>query len=718
MASSTVDPITFEVIRHNLWNINIEHGELLARASGSLIVAHGRDLNPCILTAEGEYVFVGPYVQILASAADMAVRWLLEHEDVVGGIHPGDMFLTNDPWIGATHQLDVTLLCPVFVGDQLFCWVANSLHEVDLGGPTPGGMGSDVRDIFSEPCPIPPIKLVFEGELRRDLEAMYLRRSRLPELVGLDLHAGLSGNGTARNAIVALVERYGIETVRSVMQGIIDNSERAFLDRIGRLSKGTWRERGWLEQAFPGDRNVYPVQVNVTNGGDGLTFSNAGTHAQVGGLNSTFAGWRAALVNAVSVIFCYDMMCAIGGPLRRIGFDYESGTICTAEYPAAVANSTNFAIMLNVGLAANAISRMLISDPGQRDRMVTPAGSSTAPVSMLSGVNQHGDPWAGLHMEIPAGGIGAFATKDGIPTGGVLWSYGTRMPDAETEEQDRPILFLYRRQCVDSGGAGRWARGVGPVAAQVAHGTDSIRHDLAACGVAVPTGPGLFGGYPGCTSRVRQVLGSDLASWFQRGEIPSSIEQLAGEARELQPKSSGLIQRPGDVHEYRLCAGAGYGDPLLREATLVAEDVRLGYVSTEAAARLYGVVLHAGVPDLDATTALRTEIRQRRLGGASLRPMDPREGPRISEYLILDGDESIACRMCGEDMGPRNANYKERAATFVTSLQDAGALIVDPQMYIDAPMEYRQFSCPACGTLLETEIARSDAPVLRDIELR
>src|SRR5205814_1502556 len=82
-----------------------------------------------------------------------------------------------------------------------------------------------------------------------------------------------------------------------------------------------------------------------------------------------------------------------------------------------------------------------------------------APISMMSGLNQWGDEWAGLHMEIPAGALGAFSYKDGVPTGGVLWSFGTRMPDAEAEEQERPLLFLYRRELCDSAGDGRWSRG-------------------------------------------------------------------------------------------------------------------------------------------------------------------------------------------------------------------------------------------------------------------
>ena len=129
-----IDPVTFEVIKNNLWNINIEHGTTLIRTSGSLIVAHGRDLNPCILTEDAEYVFVGPYVQIITSAADMATKWVMKNLVENPGIRESDMFLSNDPWIGATHQMDVTLISPVFVGGKIFCWTVNTMHQNDVGG--------------------------------------------------------------------------------------------------------------------------------------------------------------------------------------------------------------------------------------------------------------------------------------------------------------------------------------------------------------------------------------------------------------------------------------------------------------------------------------------------------------------------------------------------------------------------------------------------------
>ncbi len=726
--AETIDPVTFEVIKNNLWNINIEHGTTLIRTSGSLIVAHGRDLNPCILTEDVEYVFAGPYVQIITSAADLATRWVMDNLADNPGIREGDMFLSNDPWIGATHQMDVTLICPVFVEGRIFCWTVNTMHQNDVGGVTPGGMSPEARDSFYEPVRISPVRIVEQGRLREDLEEMYLRQSRLPGMLGLDLRAAVSGNLVAQKRILELVNRYGAGVVKGVMRRIIDHAEKTFTKRLSKLPDGTWRARGYLEQALPGDRGIYPLVLTMRKTGASLVFETEGTHAQVGCLNSSFAGWRAGVINAVTNALLHDLQCALGGPLRRIRFDAPPGSLCTAEFPGAVANSTNFVIMLTVSLTAQVLGKMMISDENQRASICASGGSSNAPISGMSGINQHGEPWGGLHMEIPAGALGGFALNDGIPTGGTLWSYGTRMPDAETEEQDRPILFLYRSELKDSGGAGRWARGVGPVAAQITHGADVIRHDVSACGFAIPTSGGLFGGYPGAANLIVEKRNSNVRDFFANGVIPDSLESLDGDLTTVQPKMNNLRQGPTDVHEFRLSAGGGYGDPLLREPERILEDVELGYVSREAATEIYGVVIDndTGV-DIVKTDARRLRIRTERIGRPPPRTIQESDGYRVSEYLVLrpaaevsgknKNDTRMHCRMCDTAICGMTENYKDAVIQRRLPISAAGSMMNDPGLYVDAGIELRQFVCPGCGTLLEMEVACEADSVLWDIEL-
>ncbi|MGQ0546827.1 MAG: hydantoinase B/oxoprolinase family protein, partial [Betaproteobacteria bacterium] len=133
----SIDPVTFEVIRHALWNVNEEHGATIQRLSGSPVAMYALDLNPSILTEDAEFVYFGPYMQYMSGVTDTQVKWTLENRSANPGIRDGDMFLANDPWVGAAHQMDVMLLCPVFWKGELFCWVTNCLHQYDIGGITP-----------------------------------------------------------------------------------------------------------------------------------------------------------------------------------------------------------------------------------------------------------------------------------------------------------------------------------------------------------------------------------------------------------------------------------------------------------------------------------------------------------------------------------------------------------------------------------------------------
>ena len=166
----TVDPITYEVVRHRLWSLNEEHGITIARISGSPIVAFAHDFNPCLHAADGELIFSGPYIQALNAGAPNAIRWIIS-EYGADFIRADDMFLTNDPWVGVSHQIDVSILAPLYVDGKLIGWVSNAVHQYDVGGPVPGSFIPYAREIFEESAPIPPIRIVEEGLLRPDPRA-------------------------------------------------------------------------------------------------------------------------------------------------------------------------------------------------------------------------------------------------------------------------------------------------------------------------------------------------------------------------------------------------------------------------------------------------------------------------------------------------------------------------------------------------------------------
>jgi hypothetical protein len=297
-ACANVDPVTFEVIRYALLNANVEHGQTLQRLCVSPITMLTRDFQPSILTERGDLVFLGPYLQYFSNAQALTVKWILENRSADPGIGPGDMFLSNDPYVGAPHQPDTTVAAPVFVGEQLFCWVANVLHHSDVGGSVVGSFCVDADDIFTDPAAFPPFKIVEAGQIRPDMEQVFLRQSRLPGVVQMDLRAAISANTVTVRKIETLVGRYGADTVKTVMGKVIDAGEALFLDRLRQIPDGTWSHRLYAEASHTGDTGLYRYQLTVRKRGDELIVDNAGTDPQAGSINVTYAGLVGAFLAA------------------------------------------------------------------------------------------------------------------------------------------------------------------------------------------------------------------------------------------------------------------------------------------------------------------------------------------------------------------------------------------------------------------------------------
>ena len=190
------------------------------------------------------------------------------------------------------------------------------------------------------------------------------------------------------------------------------------------------------------------------------------------------------------------------------------------------------------------------------------------------------------------------------------------MPNVEETELFYPMLFLWRKEKPDSGGAGRWRGGNGAELAFVPHRTDGINLITITSEVAVP-GPGIFGGYPSSTNSFALVHDAKVADQIAAsGRMPGDLDELSGEVDLVPAKSFDRRPTPDDVWVFAWAGSSGYGDPLQREPERVAEDVAAGRVTAEWAERAYGVVLAVdGAVDQHATATRRLEILTERLEG-------------------------------------------------------------------------------------------------------
>ena len=716
-ADDKVDPVTHEVLRHALWNINTEHGNLIMRISGSPICAYGHDFNPVILDEVGDFVFFGPFLQYLASATSSSVKWTLENRSENPGIEPGDIFMFNDPWIGATHQSDMGVAAPVFVDGRLFCWVANTLHQWDLGGTAPGGFNPMAPDVFWEsPC-IPPVKIVEGGRLRRDIEEQYTRTSRLPKLVALDLRAEITGCKMAVERIGGLVERYGAGTVKATMRKLQDDSEAAFVKRLHTIPDGTWTEEGWLEVSLPGDRGLYRNRVSLTKKGDTLTFSNRGSAPQEGTLNAAFPAWKGAVVSMLNSTMLYDQMFCIQGALRHCEFDVEPGTMSCATHPAAVSGGTALTLLHSIGLGGLVISKMLAgsTDPAMLSEVGSCMGELGFPINATSGLDQRGNPYSSFLLDPVGSALPALSWRDGQDTGGFSWDLQSTMPNVEDNELFYPLLYLWRKELPNSGGAGKFRGGNGAEGAIVPHMTDSVALATITGEVAVP-GPGLFGGYPTSTNSYIQVKGAKIQERIAKsGKMPTSLDELEGERDHVPAKSFDRAPTPDDVWVFAWAGAGGYGDPVERDPELVLEDVLAGRVTADWGRRAYGVVIADCAVDGEATEAERRRLIEERLAegrrweGAA--PADG-DGPvppdgRVSEYLrVVDGE----IRHGDVVLGPAGRNFKLGALIRELPITEANPHVPEPSIHTDQKIAFRQIICPETGRLLATEVAVDDAP--------
>lgn len=604
-----LDKVDFEILRHRLNQINDEQGTTLKQVSGSPIVTDAYDFNVTIGDERGETVSFGPYVMFHASVTDLIIKWILEHRTGNPGIEQGDMFICNDPWVGAVHQNDTVVLAPVFHDGEIFSWVSSTLHQVDVGGNEIGSFAIQDDDAFAEAEGVPPIKLVEDGELREDVEDMFLRKSRSAPDVGMDLRSQIAGNNVAIDRIHDLIEQYGANTVKAVMKETMDYAEKSLRNRLREMPDGVWRHVGYQDVAKAGDRNVHETTLALEKSGDELTFRVTGD-PPAGMINTTFAGMRGGLTTPILPMLCHDMPWALGGIYRVLNFEADEGIMVNAPYPAGTGMAAIAGTWHTVNVSTQCVSKMLASSESQQENLV--AGSSGSWVTMNAlGLDQRDDFFVTQFMDPMAGGWGARSHSDGINTAGIFAAPGGAATNVESNELAFPMLYLYRREEADSGGPGTYRGGVSASMCFLPHDTEGMEHVISAFGAALPTSQGICGGYPSNTVRYELIRNSDAAEQLDAGRIPQDRHDIDGEV-EVPPPKYQMAQGPQDVYYSIWQGGGGFGDPLDRDPERVAADVRRGYVSHEEAKRTYGVIVSDGSVDESATEQRRDEIKRER----------------------------------------------------------------------------------------------------------
>jgi len=600
---SSVDPITFEILSHRLYQIAKEMGTALERVGGTVNTTQMHDYMASLYLANGDVLSAGDSTGWHVACAGFAVKRIIERFETNGGINPDDIFLLNDPYLAAIHQSDVYMISPIHLRDRLVGWSATFVHVMDIGAMSPGGNSPGATEICHEGIRIPGIKLVDRGELRKDLFDAFINMTRQPVMVGLDLKCEIAANNVAKSRMQALYEQFGPELVTAVSQEMLHYSEAILRRRIAEIPDGTWSDTGSIHAG-----DTWNVHVTLNKKDDRLLFDFTGSSPQAKkGINLPYHATFGACYDAILCTLAYDLP-KNHGALKPIEVIAPQGTVVNPTPPAPVSLNTTSGGATVKFVANSAIMQMLAtSEKWRGEVMALNAGHRLA---RHAGVNQNGKYYVSTLSEGALDGTGARSYRDGNDTG-----RGLSCHNIEWLEANFPLLYLFRRNTKGGAGAGRYRGGTGGESALTVHDAPEGKIKGVALGVAGlrNSGQGMFGGYPGAPSLLMLKEGTRVREIIAEDKSPDQLDDVGGSGR-LLPYCEFDIGK-NDVLYMRMSSGGGYGDPLEREPERVLNDVEDGIVSREEAKEIYGVVIegHEAMLDPAATDKLRMVLRQERL---------------------------------------------------------------------------------------------------------
>ena len=719
----SIDPFTFEIIRHKFMRIVEEAVITLKHISGSSATTEGHDLIVGLYRADGSLLMatVG-YLHALAGAGE-ACRHIMREYSENPGVFEGDVFFLNDPYVAALHSSDDLMISPIFYQGHIFAWAANFVHLRDIGAINPGGFAPDSREIFHEGIMCPGIKLIERGVRRKDVWNTLLNMVRTPEIVALDLHSQIAANITIKERLIEVLDKYGVEAVDEVAGGIIDESESLLRRRLRELPDGTWHTRQYLET---GEEN-YAVQLAMSKRDDTLHFDFSGTSEQAPvGLNSTYWGTYGALLAPLFPVLGFDIMWN-DGFMKPITMFAPEGCLVNCTRPAPNCLSTITGITIVNHLSVEAVSKLLATSDAYRKEATAVWQGAHTPVT-VSGFKS-GEYVVGILTQHFGGSGGARTFADGVDFGGTIANPNIRTPNIEAEELNLPVLYLFHRFLEDSAGPGCFRGGMTTERA-ITPTTDEVDLVLYGTGTEYPESQGLLGGYPGCNAGY--VMYKEIDAYSLLGSKDGLEEMDDLEASRENVVWGTYRLRKGELLHFWAMGGGGYDDPLERDPERVKNDVSEGLVSTGCAREIYGVVLSEKLKvDREATLELRNQFLQSRRNGwgedvvTNPPRVDsvpesnlPEASQRVEEsYAISENlrvlrtprGSEIHCRNCHSLLSLLQEPWKKYAVLVRSPLTRSG-----PRRSTSGRFEMRQYLCPTCGRLLDVEVALPPDPRLDD----
>ena len=550
-SSDRLDAITTEVIARHVLAAAQEMGVTLIRTAFSPNIKERHDCSTAVFDAAGQVVAQAEHVPIHLGSMIGAIdairsRWSQRE------ISDGDMFVANDPYNGGgSHLPDLNVIAPVFYAGHMVAYVASIAHHADVGGMVPGSESAVCESIYQEGLRLPPVRLVRNGSINRDVFDVIALNSRTPEERMGDLNAQLAANHVGIRSIRRLIERYGVDLFRRALDSYLDFTERRFRAAIAALPDG----QHTAEDFVSGDGDTLTRLVcTVTVDRDRLRFDFTGTGPQLSSARNVPHQALVASVYTVAKVLLDPDAPANGGAFRVIDITAPPGTVVQPLPPAPVgARSLTCGVLSDVIMSA--LSGVL---PGKRM-----AASGPHHLAIFAGTDPRTKQYF-VNYETVAGGLGARGDRDGMDAVRTLTSGSANLP-IEALEHAYPLRVERYALRAGSGGDGTY-RGGDALIRDYRILADDVTVSLTGERQLVAA-PGVEGGRPGATGSF--LINPDTAT-----------ERCLGAATNQHPVPRDSILRiatPG---------GGGYGVSSKRNPDLVARDIREGRVMADISENL------------------------------------------------------------------------------------------------------------------------------------
>ena len=569
------DIITMQVIRYALEQIADEMGYTLVRTGRSTIITEIKDISCVITDALGQTIAQAHHTPSLLAGFEITMRELtgtFKSQD----LSPGDVIVTNDPYRGCQHVMDLYAIAPVFHEGELVGFVGNITHHSDLGGVAAGGVAGGIREIYLEGLRLPMVKLLKRGVEDKELFAVIANQIRVPDKTLGDIRAQVSSLMLGVDRMHRLFRKYRATVVQEACRELLDYSERRMRQGLRTIPAGTYAGEDFIDDDGINDRPIR-VAVRLTLAGDRAIVDLSDSDVQAeGNTNSTIANTYAA-VYYVMIAVVDPHMPPNSGCYRPIEIVTRPGTVVHPALPAAVAARTNCSQKI-----VEAMLRALA--PALPDRVVA-GGHAQITTCAFGGRSGKGDaPF--IFTDIQGGGNGARPHADGADGQDSHLPRFMNTP-VESAEQQFPVRIERYEFISDTGGAGRHRgslalrRDIRMLTGPVSFARYADRHKIAP--------HGLFGGRDGATGAI--VLNP-------------------GSPGERRLKSKGLdVLQADDLVSLRLPGAGGYGDPCERDLRALERDLADGKVTPDAAEANYACVVERSslTIDREATARLRAK---------------------------------------------------------------------------------------------------------------